>query len=100
MESPSVNKFGSGTATDMAKALYLVIHSQANWWVDFEGTAHGPFETRERAAIEAGNLARFQVHSGREAEVLVPDGDGRYWVIWSSRHDSDGRSFVPHRVGA
>jgi len=85
----------------MAKALYLVIHSQEKWWVDFEGTPHGPFETREKAAIEAGNLARFQLHSGREAEVLVPDGDGRYWVVWSSRHDSnDGRGFVPHRVGA
>ncbi|RYH02070.1 MAG: hypothetical protein EON57_10125 [Alphaproteobacteria bacterium] len=85
----------------MAKALYLVIHSQAKWWVDFEGTPHGPFDTREEAALEARNLARFQVHSGREAEVLVPDGDGRYWVIWSSRHDSgDGQGFIPRRIGA
>lgn len=84
----------------MAKALYLVIHSQDSWWVDFEGTPHGPYETREAAALEARNLARFQTHSGREAEVLVPDGDGRYWVIWSSRHDQNaGGGFVPHRVG-
>ena len=85
----------------MAKALYLVINSQDNWWVDLEGTPHGPYDSRERAALEARNLARFEVHSGREAEVLVPDGDGRYWVIWSSRHDSgEGRDFVPRRVGA
>ena len=85
----------------MAKALYLVIHSQANWWVDFEGTPHGPYESREAAALEARNLARLQANTGRDAEVLVPDGDGRYWVIWSSRHDAgEGRGFVPHRIGA
>lgn len=84
----------------MAKALYLVIHSQNRWWVDFEGTAHGPHETREAAALEARNFARVQAHSGREAEVLVPDGEGRYWVIWSSRYDErDGQGFAPHRVG-
>ena len=83
----------------MAKALYLVIHSQGRWWVDFEGTPHGPFETRETAALDARNLARVRV-DGREAEVLVPDGDGRYWVIWSSRHDQNqSGGFVPRRVG-
>lgn len=83
----------------MAIALYLVIHSQNNWWVDFEGTPHGPFETREAAALDARNLARVRV-DGREAEVLVPDGDGRYWVIWSSRHDqNESGGFVPRRVG-
>ncbi len=85
----------------MAKALYLVINSQDNWWVDFEGTPHGPFETREAAALEARSLARFQVHAGRDAEVLVPDGDGRYWVVWSSRSEAGAaRDFVPHRIGA
>ncbi len=83
----------------MAKALYLVIHSQNNWWVDFEGTPHGPFETREAAALDARTLARVRV-DGREAEVLVPDGEGRYWVIWSSRHDqNEGGGFVPRRIG-
>lgn len=83
----------------MAKALYLVIRSQDNWWVDFEGTAHGPFESREAAALEARNLARGQGDE-RDAEVLVPDGEGRYWVIWSSRHDqNESGGFVPRRIG-
>ena len=83
----------------MAKALYLVIHSQDNWWVDFEGKAHGPYASRENAALEARSLARFQAHSGRESEVLVPDTEGKYWVIWSSIHDKgEGSSFVPRRV--
>lgn len=86
----------------MAKALYLVIRSRDNWWVDFEGTAYGPFETREAAALEARTLARIREHTGRPSEVLVPDGDGRYWVIWSSQYDrGEGeRDFTPHRVWA
>jgi hypothetical protein len=85
----------------MAKALYLVICSRDAWWVDFEGKAHGPHATRETAALEGRSLARFQVHSGREAEVLVPDEHGKYWVVWSSMYDSgEGRSFTPHRVAS
>jgi hypothetical protein len=85
----------------VAKALYLVIHSRDNWWVDFEGKATGPFTSRENAALEARSLARFQTHSGREAEVLVPDEQGKYWVIWSSLYDNgDGKSFTPYRVAS
>lgn len=84
----------------MAKALYLVIYSRESWWVDFEGKAHGPYASRENAALEARALARLNSHTGRIAEVLVPDGDGKYWVIWSSEYEgSDGaQRFVPHRV--
>jgi len=83
----------------MAKALYLVIRSRDAWWVDFEGKAHGPYDARENAALEARSLARFQAHSGGDAEVLVPDEHGKYWVVWSSLHDSgEGRSFAPHRI--
>lgn len=83
----------------MAKALYLVIRSQGNWWVDFEGKAHGPFTSRETAALEARSLARFQSHTGRNSEVLVPDDQGKYWVVWSSLHDgAQAEPFVPRRV--
>jgi hypothetical protein len=84
----------------MAKALYLVIRSRDSWWVDFEGAAQGPFPSRENAALEARSLARFKAHSGSEAEVLVPDDHGKYWVIWSSLHDVEGSSFTPHRATA
>jgi hypothetical protein len=82
----------------VGKALYLVIHSQDNWWVDFEGRAEGPFPTREAAALEARNIARTGEHGEREAQVLVPDRDGRYWVVWSSHHDGDAGGFVPRRA--
>lgn len=85
----------------MAKALYLVIHSRDEWWVDFEGAAHGPYGSRENAALEARALARYQSHAGREAEVLVPDEHGRYWIVWSSLHDGgEGRAFTPRRVAS
>jgi hypothetical protein len=58
--------------------------------VDFEGRAHGPFETREAAALEGKQLAQFSAHTGRNAEVLVPDANGKYWVVWDSRDEDAG----------
>jgi hypothetical protein len=84
----------------MGKALYLVIFSRNEWWVDFEGRPFGPFGSRENAALEARALARFQSNAGRVSEVLVPDAEGKYWVIWSSAHTgADGKPFVPRRYG-
>ena len=74
----------------MATALYIVIESQGRWWVDFEGRAHGPHDSREAAALEARNQAQFMAHMERPAEVLVPDANGRYWVVWNSRNATAG----------
>ena len=83
----SVSGRGAG---GMPKGLYLVIHSRDRWWIDFEGAAQGPFETRESAALEARSLAQFKAHTGRECEVMVPDDRGRYSVVWSSQYDTGG----------
>jgi len=79
----------------MATALYIVIQSQGKWWVDFEGRAHGPHDTRETAALEARSQAQFMAHMDRPSEVLVPDGEGKFWVVWNSRNATSG---VPTRV--
>jgi hypothetical protein len=81
----------------MATALYIVIQRQGKWWVDFEGRPHGPHPSREAAALEARNQAQFMTHMDRPSEVLVPDGAGKYWVVWNSRHAESG---VPHPVNA
>jgi hypothetical protein len=73
----------------MARALYVVILSRGRWWVDFEGKAYGPFDTKELAGAEARHLAQYQAHSGRTAEVLVPDDGGRHRVVWTSTADYD-----------
>jgi hypothetical protein len=81
----------------MATALFIVINSRGKWWVDFEGRAHGPHESREAAAMEARNQAQFAAHMNRPAEVLVPDNEGKFWVVWNSRHATAG---VPKPVSA
>lgn len=81
----------------MATALYIVIRSRERWWVDFEGRAHGPHDSREAAALEARNQAQFMAHMGRPSEVLVPDDKGKYWVVWNSR---DAQAGVPRRVSS
>ena len=73
-----------------ARALYIVIFSRGKWWVDFEGRAHGPHDSREAAALEAGNQAQFMAHMNRPAEVLVPDADNKYWVVWNSQTSTSG----------
>lgn len=79
----------------MTTALYIVIESLGKWWVDFEGRAHGPHDSREKAALEGRNQAQFMAHMDRPSEVLVPDAEGKYWVIWNSR---DANSGVPRSV--
>jgi hypothetical protein len=68
----------------VTKALYIVIESMGRWWVDFEGRGHGPYPSREEAALEGKTLAQFRAHMNRPAEVLVSDASGKYWVVWSS----------------
>ena len=79
----------------LTTALYIVIESRGKWFVDFEGRAHGPHDTREAAAMEARNQAQFSAHMNRQSEVLVPDAEGKYWVVWNSR---DAGAGVPRPV--
>ncbi len=79
---------------NMATALYIVLQSRGKWWVDFEGHSKGPFETRELAALDARSQAQFASHVERASEVLVPDGEGKYWIVWSSRENAG----VPRRI--
>lgn len=77
----------------MSTALYVVISSRGDWWVDFEGRASGPYPTKEDAAVEATQLARFASHSGHDSEVLVPDENGRHRIVWAS--DDEPRYYTP-----
>jgi hypothetical protein len=81
----------------LSTALYIVLNSRGKWWVDFEGRAHGPHDTREAAALEARNQAQFSAHMSRQSQVLVPDTAGKYWIIWNSENASAG---VPKAVSA
>lgn len=47
--------------------------------------------------MEARNQAQFSAHMDRQSQVLVPDGAGKYWVVWNSQNASAG---VPTAVSA
>ncbi|RUT32961.1 hypothetical protein EMQ25_07480 [Arsenicitalea aurantiaca] len=80
----------------MAKALYIVLQSRGQWWIDLEGRAFGPFANREAARREAIDLAKFLSHTGRSSEVMVPDEEGAYRLVWeSARESSLARSVQP-----
>lgn len=66
----------------MTKAVFLVYLSRAEWWVDLEGKATGPYATRATAILEAIPLAQAIEATGRPAEVLAPGDDKRYHVAW------------------
>ncbi len=68
----------------MPSSLYVVIESMGKWWVDLEGKAYGPFETKSKAIDEGRSLARFAAHSGKHSEVLAANDTGRYIVLWDS----------------
>ena len=40
--------------------------------------------------MEGRNQAQFMAHMNRPAEVLVPDAEGKFWVIWNSRDATAG----------
>jgi hypothetical protein len=46
--------------------------------------------------MEARSQAQYMSHMDRASEVLVPDAEGKFWVVWSSQ-DNAG---VPRRFGA
>lgn len=93
-------------------AIYIVLESRGSWWVDFEGKGHGPYASREAAAIEAGDLARFSAHAGRRSQVHIPDDEGHYRIAWHSGDDDVAtlpsrpdvvqlaRKLAPNRLGA
>lgn len=47
----------------MATAIYIVLFARDAWWIDLDGQAEGPFQTRQLATGEA--LARATATSSR-----------------------------------
>jgi hypothetical protein len=66
----------------MLTCLYVVIKSRGSWWVDCEGKALGPVDTREEAADYAVKAAELFGDPTRRWEVMVPDDAGKYSLYW------------------
>jgi hypothetical protein len=67
----------------MKSCWFVVIRAPTAWWVDCEGKAYGPFETREEAAESAVHLARAFGDPERRSDVYVPDDSQKLRLVWS-----------------
>ena len=68
----------------MRTCWFIVIESMDAWWVDGEGKAYGPFETRDEAKIEAIRIAITYGDADRRSEVFVTDENGTPRRIWAA----------------
>ena len=67
----------------MQTCWFVVIRTPSAWWVDCEGKAYGPFETREAAADNAVHLAQAFGDPKRRSDVYVPDEQEKLHLVWS-----------------
>jgi hypothetical protein len=67
----------------MKTCWFIVIESMGSWWVDCEGKAYGPFETREEAQGEAKRIALAYGDETRRSQVYSAEPDGSHRLIWS-----------------
>jgi len=74
----------------MKSCWFVVIRTPSAWWVDCEGKAYGPFETREEAADNAVHLAQAFGDPGRRSDVFVPDDDEKLQMVWSGMPQPPG----------
>lgn len=68
----------------MKTCWFIVIESMGAWWVDCEGKAYGPFESKDQAQLEATRIAVTYGDAGRRSEVFVADPDGTHRRIWAA----------------
>ena len=61
---------------------YLVVESLGKWWVDCEGKPFGPFDEMSEATAGAIRLAEVFGDEERQLQVMVPDEDGQFRVVW------------------
>lgn len=88
------SRFEEPVGFAVSKALYVVIHSRQQWWVDFEGKANGPFASLDEAAEEGRQLAKLAAHTGKPSELLVPDEYGQYRVAWTSENEPHAADYA------
>lgn len=67
----------------MKTCWFIVIESMGDWWVDCEGKAYGPFETKDDAEYEAKYIAMTYGDQARRAQVFAAEENGAHRLIWS-----------------
>ena len=72
----------------MSTAIYIVIFSYGQWWVDLEGKATGPFSNAEIAMSGAVSMASADARAGRRSEVRVSGPGHHNEIIYQSPNKS------------
>lgn len=67
----------------MKTCWFIVIESMGEWWVDCEGKAYGPFESRADAEAEAKYIALTYGDETRRSQVFAAEENGGHRLIWS-----------------
>ncbi|MBN9317969.1 MAG: hypothetical protein J0I99_19690 [Devosia sp.] len=67
----------------MKTCWFIVIESMGAWWVDCEGKAYGPFDSRSEAEGEAKRIAMAYGDATRRSQVYAAEENGAHRLIWS-----------------
>lgn len=67
----------------MKTCWFIVIESMGAWWVDCEGKAYGPFDSRTEAEGEAKRIALAYGDETRRSQVYAAGENGSHRLIWS-----------------
>lgn len=67
----------------MKTCWFIVIESMGDWWVDCEGKAYGPFDSRSEAEGEAKRIAMAYGDATRRSQVYAAEENGAHRLIWS-----------------
>jgi len=71
----------------MPSSLYIITFSRDRWWIDTDGRQHGPHGSRAEAISSAIEAAYVFGEPGVSIEVVAPNSNNRYRVIWRSTKD-------------
>ncbi len=61
----------------MKTCWFVVIEVRGTWWVDCEGRAYGPLESKDEASVYAIKIAQAYRDPVRRADVYVHDDRGK-----------------------
>ena len=71
----------------MQSNWFIIFEAKGTWWIDNEGTAFGPFSSKEAAHAESVVIATRFGDPKRRSLVFCPDERGRQTMIWEGPGD-------------
>ncbi|HVG52141.1 MAG TPA: DUF2188 domain-containing protein [Xanthobacteraceae bacterium] len=70
------------------RKLYWIERQEDVWFIRFDGTDYGPYNSEREAMLFAVDAANKLGEQGDETQVLVKDEYGDVRPVWTFGHDS------------